>query len=93
MTRNEYIKEFFKFLKEQGAFEAFKANILEVKSLTGKVAVSDDRVFTKMLEKCPLPERSFVSIAFYWEQSPEGFEFWSNIRDMWLNRLNNLNNN
>jgi hypothetical protein len=27
--------------------------------------------------------RSAISLAFYWDQSPEGYEFWNEIHNKW----------
>lgn len=42
--------------------------------------------FAKFIVECDSKEEAFIS-AFYWSETPEGFEFWEMISDLWMKFL------
>lgn len=59
-----YPPKFLKFLKEKGCLEAFHRNLM---------ASSIEDPLTIFKEEHP---RVYISSAFMWSDSPEGFSFW-----------------
>lgn len=62
------------WLKSQPWWEAFKANFETQKT-------SEFRTMTELLQKA---WNEPIASAFYWDRTPEGFEFWKNIDDKFL---------
>jgi hypothetical protein len=63
-----------KFLKENGVFDRFWAN------------AKDDYADVMYVYSADL----WILRAFGWIDSPEGFEFWSDIDDMWQDKISEL---
>ena len=78
----EYIKEFKRFLKEEGVFKAFQQNFqpgyLEE---TG----TDSSSLKYFLETCSAVH--VVSGAFCWGTTMQGFQFWKQIYSKWADIL------
>lgn len=70
-------KEFFKFLKENDALEKYLSNI-------------DITESPSLFEMCT--PRSYISLAFTWDDTKERWDFWSDLHRKWLMYLEDGNN-
>lgn len=78
----EYIKEFKRFLKEEGVFKAFQQNFQP-----GYLAEqgSDSSSLNSFLETCSI--KHAVSGAFNWGTTAQGFQFWLDLNFKWATIL------
>ena len=80
-------KKFFRFLKEEGTYVAFKRNFsidyLRIWFLDDyKQIISGSNYYEVVKE----PE--YISKAFHWRVTPEGHEFWLGICKRWTSFIN-----
>lgn len=69
---------FFKWLKENDAYEAYKENFLKTKEIG----------FPTFCERNPM--FSFFTTAFTWRSTSEGFDYWREIEKEWITYLERL---
>lgn len=80
-------KKFFRFLKEEGAYAAFKRNfdIEHISTwstdLYNKIK-NDGEDFYNVVN----PEH-YISGAFAWANTPEGNDFWGNLHFKWIGEV------
>lgn len=74
-------QEFIHFLKENNAYEKYIHNFNNQKGriTKGCVFLSDSDNITK--------GKSFVTGAFFWDQTKEGYSFWFDINKKWRSIL------
>ena len=71
-------EKFIQFLKDNGAFEKFEANL---KDTSCKFAKGDPDTIDKLTEDCD--DTCLISSAFWWPNSPEGIKYWTKINNKW----------
>ena len=73
------MNDFIKFLRREKVLTKFRKNLKDDKNLTiekhTEILISNDH------------EQGFVTCAFDFEDSPEGFKFWWDIYKKWRERL------
>lgn len=85
-----YYTKFIKFLKDNDSFDKFKENwynftrfnAFKVNGVYNNKIMDFKRYF---LERKPKPYCYIyiISDAFSWNSTPEGFDYWYNIDDLW----------
>ena len=78
----EFIKEFKRFLKEEGVFKAFQQNFQPGYLVEQG---SDSSSLSSFLETCSIVHA--VSGAFCWGTTMQGFQFWEHIYCKWAGIL------
>ena len=75
-------KEFIRFLKEEGVYVAFKRNFsidyLRKWFIDDYRQIISGRNYYRVIKKL-----EYISKAFYWRDTPEGYEFWLDINKRW----------
>jgi hypothetical protein len=89
-NKNKFIDMFTKFLKEQNVYDKFfnSVNINFIRKalddtfdITGNT--KQELIFDNLL---PI---GFIMDAFHWEETDEGYEYWSDINGEWENIVRN----
>lgn len=75
-------KEFIRFLKEEGVYVAFKRNfsldyLREWFDNDYKQIVNGKSYYEAV------GGANYISEAFYWKDTPEGFDYWSELNKKW----------
>ena len=73
------------FLEQKGCLSAFKRNLGERFSL-GRFC----SVVYRRSRLDPVYFSSAISGAFFWNSTPEGFDFWLDVDGSWLNYLHSI---
>ena len=75
-------KKFFRFLKEEGAYVAFKRNFsldyIRKWFIDEYEQIINGRNYYEVIK-----ELEYISKAFYWMNTPEGYDFWLGISKRW----------
>ena len=72
-------ERFIKFLEDEGALEAFRENLRQCSGETVEEHLGGVGVINIT---------AYVASAFGWSTSPEGYDYWDDIEDLWLEELN-----
>jgi len=87
MTLEEFRKEFLAFLEEEGIREAFERNLADPEVNAAYEEASDLSKFSEALYESEFPVEDAISLAFIWNNSEQGHEFWKNLSERWKERL------
>jgi hypothetical protein len=88
------MKNFKKFLEKKDIFEQFEKNLYDTKCRG--IIVDKHRKKEKEYKDSyvdvddylnDMEPEYLLSSAFYWQNSPEGHDYWYNIHMQWLNEL------
>ena len=82
------IKKFKRFLKEEGAYSAYKRNLHPFFGMYGYNEGLDISTNKTFLNTCRISDALYK--AFNWESSEQGFDFWYKIYLKWLSKAYNL---
>jgi hypothetical protein len=63
-------QEFYKFLVEHGVLFQFIQNL-------------DNTPFEKFIKEKTRVPQSYITLAFFWENTKEGEQYWSELSDKW----------
>ena len=79
-------KEFIRFLKEEGVYVAFKRNFsidyVRKWFINEYEQIVSGKSYYEAVEKT-----NYISKAFYWRGTPEGYEFWLDISKRWTSLI------
>ena len=79
MDKEKVVKIFTRFLKEKGAFYAFRRNFDTYFLFPSQTPVTC-RQYLDMVKIY-----NYITHAFHWMDMPEGYDFWNNIDKEWRN--------
>ena len=85
MNKEYFKKQFIKFLKDNNVYGLYILNFRNRSHSTTPFFKRQINIFKDFIED-EKPETFFIH-SFKWEQTPEGFEFWCDIDDLWLELL------
>ena len=77
MEKEKIVKIFTRFLKEKDAFYAFRRNFDPYFYWRSQPPVTCRQYLDKVLKY------DYITYAFHWVDSIEGYEFWNNIDKDW----------
>lgn len=77
--KEKVVKIFIRFLKEKGAFYAFRRNYDVFFCFKTKHDITCRQYLDKM------DTYNYITYAFHWMDMPEGYVFWNNIDKDWRN--------
>jgi hypothetical protein len=79
-------KRFFRFLKEEGAYVAFKRNFslnyLKEWFDNDYKQIVNGKSYYESVKKI-----RYISEAFYWKDTPEGFDYWNGLNIKWVRNV------
>lgn len=78
MIRGFIIKQLISFLKENNCFIEFKENY---------VKKWHDLPFEEFCYETPI--RWVICDAFFWRDTPQGYDYWGNVHERWNDKCNN----
>ena len=78
------IKEFKRFLKEEGVYSAYRRNLRPFFGKYGYNEGLDISTNKTFLNTCRISDAVYK--AFNWESSKQGFDFWYKIYLKWLSK-------
>lgn len=79
--RYQALRHFFRFLKERNAFEKYYTNSI-------KSRFKDDKGYTlRDAMDCIPAIDNFISSAFRWDQTQEGYGYWDKICHDWISYI------
>lgn len=76
-------KEFIRFLKEEGVYVAFKRNF-SIDYIRKWFIVEYEQIISGRNYYEVIKELDYISKAFYWRGTPEGYDFWLGINKRWV---------
>lgn len=74
----EIDREFISFLKRNNCFDEYKENFINLSSY---------RKFREFLYV--EPRKRYISMAFLWRDTPQGYDYWGDIFEKWNDKCNN----
>jgi hypothetical protein len=77
MERKKVVKIFIRFLKEKNAFYAFRRNFDTYFYCSSQPPITCRQYLDKV------PNYNYITDAFHWMDSIEGYDFWNNIDECW----------
>ena len=86
MTYHSSKKKFIRFLKEKGAYVAFKRNFsldyLREWFDNEYKQIVNGKNYYEVVEKI-----NYISEAFHWIDMPEGFDYWDELHRKWVQNV------
>jgi hypothetical protein len=83
MEKEKIVKIFTRFLKEKDAFYAFRHNFDTYFYWSSQPPVTCRQYLDKV------PKYDYITYAFHWVNSIEGYEFWNKLDVEWRNIIEN----
>lgn len=75
----EIDKEFIAFLKINNCYFEYKENFI------------NDSYYPKFREFIHFePRKKYISYAFFWKNTPQGYEYWYDIHYKWIEYLDSI---
>lgn len=76
-------QQFIHFLKKNNAYEQFMFNFkihrIKYKNLSGTSMLTEKNFFLNIFY------RDFLSYAFFWKDTPQGYDYWCKLYYKWKN--------
>lgn len=79
-------KEFIRFLKEEGVYAAFKRNF-SIDYVRKWFIGEYEQIISGRSYYETIGKTEYISKAFYWRGTPEGYEFWLGISKRWTSLI------
>ena len=87
----KYTLEFIAFLKENNAYNKFKKNCLKYRHVNNPTHAIELYDFLNPLvrykKKGYTDLCSIINTSFVWRLTPEGFAFWGNLNEKWVEKF------
>ena len=85
-------KEFKNFLKENDAYCSFIVNMTKsfLKHPNSEEDINIIHWFFKLEDDLTISADGLIDKAFDWEPTKEGFDYWCDIEQAWVNKLTEL---
>lgn len=74
-------QQLINWLKRHNTYDSYMRNFNGNKVLSNKIFLTFDEFF----DYYQTEPRKFLLRAFYWQETPEGNKYWSNMYDDWFN--------
>jgi hypothetical protein len=74
-------QQFLNWLKKRNIYDSYMRSFNGNQVLSDKIFLTFDEFF----DYYQTEPRKFLLRAFYWQETPEGNKYWSNMYDDWFN--------
>lgn len=74
-------QQFLNWLKKRNIYDSYMRSFNSNQVLSDKIFLTFDEFF----DYYQTEPRKFLLRAFYWQETPEGNKYWSNMYDDWFN--------
>lgn len=74
-------QQFLNWLKKRNIYDSYMRSFNGNQVLSDKIFLTFDEFF----DYYQTEPRKFLLRAFYWQETPEGSKYWSNMYDDWFN--------